>query len=234
MLSKKREKSIETPVRIRAAFVYCLPIGISIGSTVCAQDMPTGSSGYVKDCQPCQFMVGEGLPPYQFFFMLERNDESRSIGEVVVKQALSVDTLQTLIIDNMYTVSLDGEFFFEARDINFDGYNDLSLIIEQGVANSYAKYWLFDSEMRRFNYLDEFPMLTVDRSTNTLSSYERGGHGGMIFERKKYQFDNGRLRIVSQETQEWVAEKQAYLNTIRVLKSGRLSVVEEKIVHPPH
>lgn len=235
-MDKKRGESLKAPVRIRAAFLYQLVVGSGIICTACAQDLATaaGSGGYVKDCQPCQFMIGDNIPPYQFFFVLESNDGSRLIREVVVKQAPDANMLQTLTIDNMYVVLLNDEFFFETKDINFDGYNDLSLIIEQGVVNSYVKYWLFDSDTRRFNYLDELPVLTVDKSTKTLSSYERGGHGGMIFERKKYQFENGGLQVIRLETQEWIEEKQAYLNTVRILKEGRLSVIEEKTVHPPN
>ena len=112
----------KAPVRIYAAFPCYLLIGISLWCTACAQDEPAQSGGHVKDCQPCQFLIGENLPQYQFFFVLDSSDDSRSVAEIVVKQARSVDTLQTLIIDSMYTVPLDGEFFFEARDINFDGY----------------------------------------------------------------------------------------------------------------
>ena len=234
MLGVRMNNQTRTPLRTRAAFFSYLLIGVSLWCVACAQDQAAEAGGYVSDCQPCQFMIGENLPQYQFFFVLESSDDGRVVDEIVVKHVRGVDTLQRLIIDAMHMVPPDGEFFFEAKDINFDGDNDLSLIVEHGVANSYAKYWLFDRDTQRFNYLDEFPLLTVDRSTKTLSSYERGGHGGMIFEWKKYQVSNGGLQIISQETQDWVEEKQAYLNTVRVLKGGRLSVVEEKVVHPRH
>ena len=198
-----------------------------------SHNLQAGQGGWIDDCQPCKFSISPDKKPYIFTFNLGiEGGDSVFIKSISVASPANKKPAQVLPIDFM-TPTIKGEqFYFEVIDINFDGFNDLLLIVAMGSANSYAKYWLYNPASKQFDYLDEFPIFKIDETTRSLSTYERGGHGGMIYERKFYKFVNKKLVVVRAEKQEWVEDKKIYLNTVKILKNDVLTFLKKTKIQP--
>ena len=202
---------------------------IAVVGLAITRQLDAGQGGLVDDCQPCVFNISDELGKYQFFFEKSSDgDGGIIIKQITVKRACDQSEIQKLNIDFMSSTLAGDQFYFDTVDINFDAINDLVLVVHKGTANSYAKYWLFDSKSEKFEYLDEYPILKVDTDKQRLTSYERDGHGGMIYEAKEYQFSNKQLKVVRIEKQEWKADKNIYIKTIQELKNGKLVTISEQ------
>jgi hypothetical protein len=73
-------------------------------------------------------------------------------------------------------------------------------------------------------------MFTVDSSKRQLSTYERGGHGGLIYQANHYRFINGVLTATASEKQEATDRQGLYRKSIHQFKNGKLRLIKKEIV----
>jgi hypothetical protein len=183
----------------------------------------------VSDCQPCSFRVAPQGEEFAFFFNVRpESDGGRIIESIRVSHGSK--PLQELKVHGMMPVREGERFFFGGTDINFDGFLDLELITRSGVANAYADYWLFAPASNSFAYLGNFPILKVNAETHRLSSNERGGYGGMIYEAREYAFVDGKLEVMRCEKQEATKRENVFRKTIRERVNGKLRQVHTELV----
>src|SRR5262249_27748415 len=168
----------------------------------------------VHDCRPCTFSPGPSTPAYSFTFDLKSEGKQRSV-QAIQAINLSSKASQKLPVSGMVPVGQEENFFFGGVDINFDGFLDLMLITRRGTANAYAAYWLFDSKTGTFKSLGTYPVFRVDHAKKQLSTYERGGSGGLIYASKVYQFSNGKLTLMRDEKQDALKQGNAFRKTVR-------------------
>ncbi|HEY5707438.1 MAG TPA: hypothetical protein VIS96_17910 [Terrimicrobiaceae bacterium] len=186
------------------------------------------------NCDPCTFEIAQKLAPYQIRFRFRNLPDDRR-----VIQALEVFTndkpgwTQSLAVHDMTPVKRDDKVVIGTADINFDGYNDLLFATSRGIANSYADYWLFAPSTQEFKYLGNYPIFALDSRNHRLSTYERGGHAGMIYQSKHYRFIDGVLTLVESETQEATEQDGVYLKRISRLKNGHLRQVKRELIKVP-
>jgi hypothetical protein len=133
----------------------------------------------------------------------------------------------------MMPVRQNEEFFIGTVDINFDGYNDLLLATSRGAANTYADYWLFVPSTQEFSYLGNYPIFTVKPDHRQLSTYERGGDGGMIYQANDYRFIDDVLTLVASEKQERIDRKGTYRKSVFRLRDGKLHLVKRELIKAP-
>ncbi len=189
------------------------------------------TAGPVEDCQPCLFQVAAGLSDYALVFQTHTLAGGERVVDAIVVQRAGQE-VQRLSVPAMEPVPPGGTFFFDAPDINFDGYNDLALAVAQGVANTYAMYWLFDPVRGRFTALGRYPWFTMDTTRKRLATYERGGDGGLIYTATEYAFSNNVLIVLRRERQERHPQG-GYRKITEERRSGRLQVVQTQTVKPP-
>lgn len=202
-----------------------------VGLVVLSGCSSVATAGPVEDCQPCLFRVAAGLPDYALRFQMHTPAGGERVVEAIVVQRAGQE-VQRLPVPAMEPVLLGAAFFFAAQDINFDGYNDLALAVARGVANTYAMYWLFEPSRRRFTSLGRYPWLTVDTTRKRLSTYERGGNGGLIYTAAEYAFSHNVLVVMRRESQERHPQG-GYRKIIAERRHGRLQVVRTHKVTPP-
>lgn len=186
---------------------------------------------YVDNCQPCTFALAPTLGPHSFTFKLKTTaNDGRIVTAIQVnhgdKPAQSLE-----VSDDMLPAPPGPTLFFGGVDINFDGYLDLMLITRRGVANAYADYWLYDPKTDTFTKLGNYPVFAVDPEKRRLTTYERGGSGGAIFETREYAFLAGELTLIRDEKQE-PAGPNRFKRTVRERKDGAMKVMSQKIVIP--
>src|SRR5262245_54565099 len=189
------------------------------------------TAGPVQDCKPCLFQVAAGLSDYALMFQTRTVAGGARVVDSIVLQRAGKE-VQRLSVPAMEPVLPGGAFVFDAQDINFDGYNDLALAVVQGVANTYAMYWLFDPVHGRFTALGRYPWFTVDAPRKRLSTYERGGDGGLIYTATEYAFSKNILIVQRREHQERHPQG-GYRKITEERRSGRLQVVQTQKVKPP-
>ncbi len=187
----------------------------------------------VENCAPCTFRIGTNLPDFAVTFKVrELPDAGRLVESLQVSRADRPGAPQTLDVHKMTPVPKGDDFFIGADDINFDGYRDLFFATSRGVANTYADYWLFDPAKGEFTYLGNTPVFKVDAEKHELSTYERGGDGGMIYTARRYAFENGTLVVTASEEQEKAAGG-AYQKRVFERRGGKLELVKREMVRPP-
>jgi hypothetical protein len=140
---------------------------------------------------------------------------------------------QSLPVHDMTSVRQNDEFFIATADINFDGYNDLLLATSRGVANTYADYWLFVPSTKEFSYLGNYPIFAVNSDKRLLSTFERGGDGGMIYQANQYRFVDGTLTLVESEKQERTNREGVYRKSLSRFKDGKLHLVKMELIKAP-
>jgi hypothetical protein len=199
-----------------------------------ASSSGSAQSVQTTNCDPCRFTVGPEFGAIVVRFRLrDAGSGGKAVEALEIESERTPGAKQSLPVRDMDPVREGDKYFIEARDINFDGLSDLMLITRKGVANAYADYWVFDSTSARFNYVGNFPILKVDAGKRLLSSYERGGQGGMLYEAKRYRFDQGKLVVVEAEQQEATERHGVFRKTLYKLKDGKLQVVRRENVKAP-
>ncbi len=108
------------------------------------------------------------------------------------------ETYQTLFHDGIEGVVPD-EATLLARDVNFDGNEDILLMRSSGMVNSYYYLWLFDPAEGTFYPCADFSELsspTISASTQRIATYQRDGAVNFTQEVWKWN-DGGMLEKVT-------------------------------------
>ena len=178
-----------------------------------------------------QFRTHPSLPIYVFHLI--GNPELNTIAHIEVARRgdpTIIQTLETRESDSPYR----GAAYFEAEDINFDGFLDIKLMTTWGATgNTGYDYWLFDKETGRFVYEEAFSELcnpTPHPETKTITTTSVGGMAGKIHTFATFKVIDGKPVLVREENQDWVADGRYFLKTVKQLNNGRLVVVSKEIV----
>ena len=180
----------------------------------------------VADCRPCSVPIVPGAAQFELRFVLDSSaPEQRTVRAIDVRAPHRPNWYQTLGATEMPTASPGDSFFVSAEDINFDGANDLSLIVSRGAANAYAAYWAYGVAADSFTYLGNYPVFTRDTAARELSTYERGGDAGLVYERRRYSFASDTLVLLETEKQGPMTRSGRYRKTLSRLEDGALRVI---------
>lgn len=196
-----------------------------------AQAPESGAPAFVDNCEPCQVSVAAGGPVFEAYFLLVKSPE----GRVVRRIGLARDGKQVeeLPVREMSPLAEGEQFMFGGVDINFDGNRDLMLVLERGVANSTAQYWLYDPATQLFQDAGVHSVFTLDPARKRLKTYDRGGSGGMIFTAREYEFVGSKLVVMREETQRPTRNPNRFQHMIRERRKGAMVTVKQETITPP-
>ena len=211
---------------------WCPKLVLLVVLSVCSAWGQAPAPANVRDCHPCTFSPGRQLPSYSFTFDFKTAAGERAVQSIQVLNE-GTKAAQRLPVTEMEPVGLEEDLFFGGVDINFDGLSDLMLITRRGVANAYAAYWLFDPKTGTFTALGTYPIFRVDSSRKRLTTYERGGSGGLIYESKEFAFVDGKLTLMRDEKQEATKRPSDFRKVIRQRVDGVMTVIKTEIVRAP-
>jgi len=187
----------------------------------------------VRDCQPCSFQPSPSRRPYFFTFEVKTTRDGRAVQAISVGDGNGVEPLQRLVVKDMMPIAEGESFFFGGVDLDQDGFLDLMLITNRGIANAYADYWLFEPTSGRYKYLGKFPVFRVNAESRRLLTYERGGEAGLIFESREYEFSDGRILLVKSEKQDATAHPGIFKKVTRERINGAMQIVRVEKVKAP-
>jgi hypothetical protein len=224
---KQTIQSLHVLTRFFLIIAVFLSYGLADAGTTGGAKNPLSSSS----SPPRIFKIAEELPNFLIRLQIKELPNNRKIiKELLVTKVGEPNWAESLSVNDMEPIKKDKDFFIGTADINSDGFNDLYLVTNNGVANAYADYWIYDPVGKDFIYVGNFPVLSIDTPKRLLSSYERGGNGGMIYESKRYQFIDGKLEIIEVEKQEASQAYGIYLKQIFRRKGGRLILINSQNV----
>jgi hypothetical protein len=125
-----------------------------------------------------------------------------------------------------------GEDWFRAVDFNFDGYQDIYVLMDWGATgNSQGCIWLYNPESKRFDYSPEFSSLgtfTLDRPHKTIITRSNGGMAGGIHSADKYKVENNRPVLVYNERQDWDMDKKQFHCVVKELQGNHMVTTHDE------
>jgi len=125
-----------------------------------AEDFRKGAIDRGTGAEPQSLLVeiGPGLPPYRFHLVPDQNpaavdagnsEKPRHVGRIEISRRGSAAVVRTIEIES-HLPATDVMKWFDARDINFDGYLDIAVPFESGAKWMSFTYWFFDKPKGRF------------------------------------------------------------------------------------
>lgn len=122
----------------------------------------------------------------------------------------------------------------EALDMNFDGYKDIRLMLEQGATgNTRYHVWLYNPKTQKFDYHLEYGDLTspsYNPKTKLISTFSKGGHSSNINGSEAYKIINGKLVMITKYKQVYNKKDDNYLYTIWKRVDGKMKQVKHGVV----
>jgi hypothetical protein len=169
-------------------------------------------------------LIHPKLPPYIFEI------ESKEAGEITIKITGGPKNFHGQTI----TANVEDEkrHGFQLVDVNFDGYEDFSVVEHRGATGNvnYA-YWVFDPKTDGFKEASEFDDITyVDQENKLLVSHSKGGNIETITE--YYRVEHGKPVPIKSVQTTWAREVRDILPSnypyttvriTRIYKNGRIS-----------
>jgi hypothetical protein len=145
-------------------------------------------TGNVVDCQPCRFALRPG-EEQSVRFEWSRDGSTRKIVAVVAGG-------QRLEVKEAEELGAEEAVFFDAPDINFDGVADLQVIVERGMPNARAMYWVYAPVGKRYEAVGVYPVFTLDAKRKLLTTYVKKGAAGKNSTRTLWGWRRGKLARV--------------------------------------
>ena len=200
-----------------------------LAAALLAQD--PSDPAFVDNCDPCKVSLTAGGPVIEAHFLLVKSPEGRAVRRIgLVRDGKQI---QELTVPDMSPIGEGEQFMFGGVDINFDGNRDLMLVLERGVANSTAQYWLYDPALQTFKDVGVHPVFTPDPARKRLKTYERGGSAGLIFSAREFEFQASKLTLMREETQRPTRNPNLFQHTIRERRKGAMVTVKQETIPAP-
>lgn len=127
---------------------------------------------------------------------------------------------QTIEMTDAWSPS--GNFQLVAVDLNFDTVMDVGVGAALATPNESLDYWLVDGAGGGWRYLGRYSNLRVDAHARQLTTYEKGGHGGLLYESRTYEWKDGHMVLMRSISRAEAPEGGGYVETTRTFDSGRM------------
>jgi hypothetical protein len=116
---------------------------------------------------------------------------------------LSGETIQKFS-DINYAAENKGDF--RLRDINFDNYDDLIVLVNENPFNRCYEFWRFDTLLQKYEFdslFSEIITCNPDFNKDSKTIYTSSADGRMMtFWDQTYNYNNGKLLLIKEELQE--------------------------------
>ena len=213
------------------------------GKTLTAEDFARGS---VPRCSPgnaptiLTVQISPKLSPYQFTLVPEpvstQHGDVHHVGRIEISKPGARAILQTIPVMSNWNDSVCR--LFDATDVNFDGYLDISVVREGAATWASRDYYLFDPQSGRFvsNELTrdlgqvKSNGLILDWKTQEIqASFMFSLCGGIDI----YRIANGRLVKVQKSEVTVDIEGKRCIETVRRRVSGKWKVLRVEATKLP-
>lgn len=192
--------------------------------------------------KPLLLEIAPGLPPYRLQFIPDKSaaasdagnsEKVRHVGRIVISRRGSAAAIQTIELES-HLPAPDVMKWFDARDINFDGYLDLAVPFDSGAKWMSFTYWCFDKSKGRFAtsvLSDELRevranSIDLDPQVNEIHARHLGADCPGLHE--IFKIVDGHLVLVRDE--KYAPEGNGCILSIEKRIEGKMAVVETRAV----
>ncbi len=172
----------------------------------------------------CRFIVNPKLPIFTFKFI---GQEDNTFGDLQITEGNNPNIIQAIGsgIDPNAIAPATAQDVLGLPDMNFDGYNDLSILNNCGATgNCNYDIWLYNPQKNIFVENDDLSNVTnptPDPTAKTISSTYNWGASG--YEQDTYKFDaNEKLFLTNAYRQEAVGDGSSCKETTSDLVNGKM------------
>lgn len=201
---------------------------------ICAQESySSASNGFFTRCNPCILQKSFKSPQYKIYFTPVSSVSGGKRIETLRVESSETDQPVVLYLTKEMDIRDNGGFFLDLQDIDFDGFPDLLLVVSQGTSNSYAQYWRYVPSKKTFVDIGVYPIFKLDSIKHQLITHENLGEAGQLYSDKIYEWRNGKLTNIYEETQVWSRSGGGLIRTSKKLVKGKWRVISKKKVDIP-
>ena len=137
----------------------------------------------------------------------------------IVGETSSGEHIHAYTADNgqvIYFTALEDEPFIEKADVNFDGVEDLVVVVSAGVSNAFCEFFVFDGEKYVQAAHDGMPYGICNYSLypekGLVFSHANNGFAGAMHENRIFRWEGTNLQQVAYATAEMQSEYIWYEN----------------------
>jgi hypothetical protein len=177
----------------------------------------------------CRFRIHPDLPVFTFHFP---GKSDNTLGDIEIIPGPSGRAIQT--IENStepglaYPASVKD--VFSVVDANFDGYEDLKILIQcGGTGNCSYNFYLYDPKSGQFvlnKFLSDLTTPSFDHAKKQVTATANGSANDWTIE--TYQYGDGKYTLIRRETSEWDREKKVVTVSIDELRNGKMERVSSE------
>ena len=158
-----------------------------------------------KDCvayhnqTTCVLRMSESEPGYTFVLDFKTHTIEVKKDDVILQK---MDTHGEYEMGYAPGISIPGTM--SLVDVNFDGYNDLSVLAGGGQHGSFYTYYLFNPKTKLFEFSKDFSDTAAipDKETKLLIHHGYLGCAGNCFEEERYKVVNNKPLLIQEIKQE--------------------------------
>jgi uncharacterized protein len=180
------------------------------------------------------FLIDPKLPPFHFKLLLRK--DLNSVYKIEVYKAGQASPFQILDA-RMDESPYQNAEYFQAEDINFDGYNDVKLLIMWGATgNLIYDYYIFDPTTEKFAFSKPVSDLlnpVPNPTSKELEVYWNGGMAGNVYTRQRFKYEGQKPVLIWQEDQDWDKGKKAFIKTVKERKNNEMTITETQEIPAP-
>jgi tetratricopeptide (TPR) repeat protein len=127
---------------------------LALGTLVAAPSRaaPDPFAKPVKNCQPCRFSPGRGMPDFDVTFRFTGTGGARVLTDIALAPS-GGGPAQVFATGGVAVSDFPDGFSLTAGDIDGSGLGDISLVTLQAADNANALSWVYDPATKRFSAL---------------------------------------------------------------------------------
>jgi hypothetical protein len=176
----------------------------------------------------CTFRINSNLPPFNFHFA---GHEDNTFGNLEITEGGSDKIIQTIenTIDPNEIAPAKVQDFFKVVDANFDGYQDLQILLICGAQNCSYDFYIYDPKTNRFvhdNFLSDLKNPVFNQTKKQISQgwlFSVNDGGG-----ETYQYENGQYTLIQREISAWDRTARTVTHSTYERRDGQMQLVESK------
>jgi hypothetical protein len=184
-----------------------------------------------------EFVINSKMPVMEFRLIWNDDPQYKVVQKIEVRRKGSPELLQILDARMDEQPVKTQSDYFNAEDINFDGYKDIKLQIMWGATgNRIFDFYLFDPNIGKFSFSPSFSTLLnpiPNPERKELEVFWTGGMGGNIYSRQTFKVIGNRPVLLREEVQNWNKEESCFIKIVKERRNNELIVIKEEKIPAP-
>ncbi|MGB6474418.1 MAG: hypothetical protein WBF04_10095 [Candidatus Sulfotelmatobacter sp.] len=183
----------------------------------------------IRGGMTCTFRINAKLPPFTFHFPGRADN---TFGNLEISSGTGGGVMQTIenATDPNAIAPAKAESMLGVVDANFDGYQDLQLLITCGAKTCSYNFYLYDPRSNRFvleKFLSGFSSPSFDPAKKQVSQGWLLSAGDSAGETYQYE-DGGRYTLIRREVSTWDRSEHTVTLSTYELRNGKMELVDSK------